>query len=998
VSNLIFPRAQFCARRNTVTGSATLSIVIGLAAAALIAVAVIAVRPPASRLTAKDQAATAATVAQKNSQADHAHINANFAALPLAFEPNVGQSDSAVRYSARGRGYSLFLTSNGAYFARPIDSKPEPGDVRQSVSQSGSQGPAARALRNRAVASPREHFAVASVQMNMLGSNPNPQITAENVLPGVTNYMQGRDRSKWHSGVAHYGQVRYHDIYPGVDLAFHGASHREDKFEFDFVVNPGAKPEAVTLGFSGLTGLRTTASGDLVLASAAGDLDLHRPFGYQESNGVRQAVDARFVIQANNRVSFALGNYDRSRQVIIDPTVTYSTYLGGALEDDADAITIDSSGNAYITGETDSADFSGTTGATVGTFDVLVSKLSPTGTLLFTTLVGGTSEDVGNAIVVDSTGIYVAGRTSSSDFPTLSGPQTTFLAGTNHGFVFKLSSVGSTLAWSTLVEGSVGDSVLGLAVDANHEAYVVGDTVSPDLGSNSAGNGTVNPLTGGSSLNNGNGGASDDGFIAKLSSDGTQYLFLSYLGGSGIDIAEGAAIDSAGNVYVAGLTQSTDFPVTQGAFQTTCGTDTNCNAASGSAFDDAFVTAISPGNTPTFIYSTYLGGENTDDAFAIAVDSNRNTYITGQTFSSKFPTKNPLTGIANPTNLQKTFVASLNSTGTSLNYSTYLGGSGNEQGDGIAVDTNGNAYVTGLTNSTDFPTASATQASFAGGNTDAFVSELNLNGASLSLPFSTYLGGKGDEDFVYGAIAVDGAGNIYVTGNTNSSNFPLSTGAFDGTYNAGATANCVPPGDSSPVPCPDVFVTVYAPNADFSIAGTPLSSVSAGGSSTSTITITPFNGYNQTVTFTCSVSGGGTPAPQCTNPSSVSGGSGTTTLTVTTTAATAKLALPGAGHGTIFYASLFFTTLMPVFGFAVLGLVSSTVSGKKRLAAFLCLFVLLSGLLVLPACGGGSSSGGGGGGGGGSAGTPAGTYTITVTGTDGTITHSITPALTLTVN
>ncbi|MGA8431898.1 MAG: SBBP repeat-containing protein [Candidatus Sulfotelmatobacter sp.] len=1010
-----FARTQSPANRVTRRGGA---IPVALFAAALMLIGAFALRhviPTGRQLVhqADSRGANSSAGPQSGvlpavqSQYMDGRLKSNYASLPLAFEPNVGQSDAQVKYVARGRGYSLFLASNAAYFAIPFTARQE--EVKPSLS---GKAAGVRSELDRFGAVPVKHNAVASIEMDLPGSNSKPEIVAENQLPGVTNYILGRDPSQWHGGVAHYGQVRYRDIYPGIDLAYHGASLGQDKFEFDFLVNPGVNPENVKLEFPGLRKLRTTATGDLVLPSAAGDLHLHRPVAYQETNGIRQAVDARFVVH-ENRVSFSLGTYDRSRQLVIDPTVTYSTYLGGSAEDDAISITADASGNAYITGKTHSTNFSGAAGATVGGFDVFVTELTPSGTLVFTTLIGGTSDDVGNAIAVDTAGspagIYVAGQTKSTDFPTTGGAvQPTFnTATTVHGFALKLAANGSALTWCTFIEGSGGESALGLAIvrDAvnttDDDVYVVGSTQSADLGVS----GTVNPLPHGATLNNGAGATGfNDGFIAKIANGGGQYLFLSYLGGSSDDTAFAVAADPLGNIYVAGQTSSADFFTTpSNVIQPTCGSDGTCNASGGNVVDDAFVTAITPGNTPTYIYSTFLGGEAKDDAFAIAADSAGNAYVTGQTFSTQFPMKNPLTQLSSLIGTQDIFVSSLNSTGTALNYSTYLGGTGTQAGDGIAVDGSGNAYVTGYTTSSSFPVTLSTSTFGKGGifGTDAFVSELNLSGTSLSLPFSTYLGGSGDEDFISGAIAVDGTGNIYVTGETNSSDFPL-TNAADGTYNAGTTATCTPTSAGS-VPCPDGFVTVYKPSAsgDFSIAGSALAAVSDGSSSTSTITVTPFNGYSNTVNLTCSVSGGGTPAPTCSLSAASVAVSGTTsqtsTLTVKALAATSELFLPESRRGgTLFYASL-----LPVFGFALFGLGSQTAKGMKgRMLGLFCLLAILGALLVLPACGGGGSGngGGGGGGGGGTPGTPSGTYTITVTGTDGTITHSIAPPLTLTVN
>jgi hypothetical protein len=428
--------------------------------------------------------------------------------------------------------------------------------------------------------------------------------------------------------------------------------------------------------------------------------------------------------------------------------------------------------------------------------------------------------------------------------------------------------------------------------------------------------------------------------------------------------------------------------------QVACGTDANgtCNANAGAIFDDAFVTAITPANTPGYIYSTYLGGGDSDDAFAIAADSSGNAYITGRTSSTDFWVQNPLTGLSTLVGAENAFVTSLDPSGASLNYSTYLGGTGSDQGFSIALDSVINtAYVTGMTTSQDFPVQGATQGTFGGGgaafNSDAFVSEIALTGSSLSLPFSTFLGGSGDEDFVFGGIAVDqGTGNVLVAGVTDSADFSVSNSVA---YGGGG--NCLL-ATTQTVACPDAFVTVYSPTADFSIAGTPFSDVTAGGSATSTITITPFNGYSKTVQITCQVITSKTPAPTCTPTStSVPGGSGTSMFTVNTTPATAMLA-PNSRPGGIWLA-----VFLPILGITVLGVGTCSARSRRELLLAPTLIVILGSLLLIPACGGGSG-GGGGGGGGGNPGTPADTYTITVTGSDGVLTHSIAPPLTLKVN
>ena len=773
--------------------------------------------------------------------------------------------------------------------------------------------------------------------------------------------------------------MNYRNVYPGVDLAFHGASRR---LEFDYLVSPGADAGAIALGFQGADSLRTDAVGNLILATSAGPVQLNKPVAYQSKNGIREAVDVNFLVQGNN-VGFALGSYDRNRELVIDPTVTYSTYFGGGGADYSVGIAANASGDVFVAGATDSASIPGNASGAVG-FDVFVTEIGPAGGLIFTSIFGGSSDEFPGGIAIDSQGIYVSGTTDSSDFPVSSGAaQTVFLGGVvggnNDGFAVKLALNGSSITWGTYVAGTGSDSGLGIAVDSGHNVYVVGETFSTNLGG-----ATVSPLPGGGALNLGLNTTSDDGYIVKINSTGASYALVSYLGGSNGDLATGVAVNSSGTIFVSGETISSDVPVTLGVVQPGCGSDNNCNATTSSSSDDGFVASIKS-DLSGYNYLTYYGGSGVDDALAIAADANGNAYVTGSTTSSDFPTVGtPFQGSLLGT--QNAFLVQLNNTGSAATYSSYFGGDGTDSGLGVALDslTPPNAYITGqsTSSSASFPLVNPTQAN-GSGNSDAFVGVFGLSQGQVL--FSTFLGGGGDEDQFEGGIALDPSAKIYVTGDTDSGNgttaaFP-TTAAIDTTYGGGTCKDSI----GNNVPCTDAFVAAYstATSPDFVVSATPLSpaTVAPGGSATSTLTITPLNGYAGTVNLTCAVTGSGSPMPAC----SVS----STTLTVTTTGAALALNRP---------TGISYAMWLPVVGLSLVGVRFSTADTRRRkVIGFLLVGLVMTALFFLPACGGGGSHGGGG-----CTGcTPAGTYTVSVTGTDSVntnLTHDVTPALSLTVN
>ncbi|HYG80383.1 MAG TPA: SBBP repeat-containing protein, partial [Pyrinomonadaceae bacterium] len=560
--------------------------------------------------------------------------------------------------------------------------------------------------------------------------------------------------------------MRYGEVYPGVDLVFYG---NQRELEYDFVLQPGADPRTIRLSFEGVEGLSRDAAGELVLRTNAGLLRQRRPVVYQEVDGARREVAGEYVIAADRSVGFKLGEYDRTRPLVIDPVLVYSTFLGSGNNDTGYGIAVDSAGNAYVTGNTASDNFPTANPlqpARKGVGDIFITKLNPAGTaLVYSTYLGGANADSAAGIAVDDAGsAYVAGSTMSFDFPVTPGAYQTVKGGgvvNGDAFVVKLNRAGNALVFSTYLGGPDNDDrATGIRVDVSRNVYVSGTTSLYGSG--------FFPVTPGA-FQTTYGGGTTDAFASKLNSTGSSLVYSTYLGGSDKDYGNGIAIDFDGNAYVVGETYSNNFPTTPGSFRATK-TDQP---------SDAFATKLNQ-TASALVYSTFLGGSVTDGASDVAVDSRRNAYITGNTSSPNFPVTS---GVFQP-NIGKlcdgcatndAFVTRLNAAGTALVFSTFLGGAaGNEVASGIAVDAAGNAYVAGGTNASDFPVLGAVQFEKKYGY-DAFVTELDASGRRLI--YSTFLGGRGSSDSAT-SVAVDGGGNTYVTGGTNSRDFPITPGAF----------------------------------------------------------------------------------------------------------------------------------------------------------------------------------------------------------------------------
>ena len=880
------------------------------------------------------------------------------AGLPLSFEPNSGQANPRIKFLSRGRGYTLFLTKDEAVLAmqKPEARSQKSEEERRPLSVVRGQLPSdvlrLRLVGANAAAKVAGLDELPGKSNYFIGNDPKKwrtnvptygRVRYESIYPGVDLDYYGKQGRELECDLV---------VAPGADpSAITLVIDKDHRLPTTDCAQSKIQNQKSKIS----SPLRIAPNGDLLVTLAEGELRFHKPTVYQIQSTVdrRQStvqsrdskeevaqsfprralggllqppaedrprttdhgqltspnpkseirnsklIEARYVLKPDGEVTFAIAPYDTTLPLIIDPALSYSTYLGGSDMDYANSIAVDASGNAYVTGYTASTDFplvnpaqSSPGGGTcsdgtvaIACFDAFVSKLNPTGTaLVYSTYLGGSNEDYGASIALDASGhAYVTGYTNSTDFPVEQALQSEN-AGGYDAFVTELSGDGSSLIYSTYWGGSLDDIGTGIAVDSSGNAYVSGYTASADF-----------PVTAGA-LQTSYGGGAHNGFVAEFNSGGAPLGYSTFLRGSGDDYVYAVAVDSARDAYVTGATNSTNFP-TVNAFQPNYAGGTCATAPNTFPCYDAFVAKLNPTGS-ALIFSTYFGGTGSGYGYAIALDSSSNAYITGYTTSTNLPTT--------PGAFQQifggsydAFVAKLNGAGSTLCYSTYLGGSGTEIGYGIVVNSTGSAFVTGYNYGGDFPTANPVQAQNAGFY-DAFVSVLEPTGSSLT--FSTYLGGTYD-DFGRG-ISLDPSGNAYVAGATFSLDFPTTSGSFQPSYMGGPYDAFVTKYNVPTVP----FVALSPSSYDFGsqVVGTTSSPetialTNNGNAALAISSITPSGDFSQTNTCGSSLAASASCTLSVTfNPTA--GGTRTGAVTITDTAAGSPqtVTLTGTGEDFIF--------------------------------------------------------------------------------------------------
>jgi hypothetical protein len=747
---------------------------------------------------------------------------ANYARLPLLFESNQGQTDPQAQFLSRGQGFTVYLTGREAVLtlARPVAKSGLPGT----------------ALTRATEARPAESPTV--VRMELLGAQQTPAVTQEDEQPTKTNYFPGNDPSKWRTNVANYAKVRYHDIYPGIDLVYYG---NQQRLELDFVVAPGADPSGIQWRMHGVSKIRVD-HGDLTMQAGEGEIRLLKPAIYQNVNGSRREIAGRYVVQDGDTIGFRVGKFDHSRPLVIDPVLAYATFLGGShfeqnapMLQETRGIAVDASGNVYLTGFTSTTDFPVTSNAfqktstTSGGYSSFISKISADGSTLVYSTYLGTSDTRAYGIAVDGNGsAYISGGTREG-FPTTANAFVKTSACTPTAvngqcmvpFLTKLSPDGSSLAYSTFLEPDVDhlEQTGAVAVDSTGHAYATGYTNATDW-----------PTTPGSFQPSAGPLVSQGQFsawVTKLSADGSSEAYSTYLSADTVTIGLGIAVDVNDNAYVEGVStpRGGTFPTTANAFQPGCN------------FDCTFVTKLSADGS-SLVYST-LFGEGTGNTYFIAVDSAGSAYITGfvddnngdgvPTTPGSYQPTYKVEGVNGSVN---TFVSKFSPDGSSLVYSTYLGAE--SYGQAIALDSNDNAWVTGLTTASDFPLTSDAIVTSATGN-DVFVSEISADGSTLA--FSTLL-----THGYPGAIALDAHKNVWTTGITQATTLPVTSNALQKT-NPTANVSC---SSCSPF-IVEISAAAAAPAVTLSPNPLPFPNTPANTSSTA-LPVTLSNTGNATLT------------------------------------------------------------------------------------------------------------------------------------------------------
>ena len=669
----------------------------------------------------------------------------DFGNIPLYFIPNQGQVDPRALFYVKTSAYTLWMTRQSLIF----DSWRREGQPAEKSND--RQGSGHRNQREFGGTSERD-----VTELALIGANPNAEVSASGPTDHRVNYIIGDDPSRWMTGLRTSRAVLYKDIFPEIDLSVHGL---EKQVEVDWLIHPRGKVDAIRFAYKNAQNIELDHRGQLVVATRFGPITHKKPRGFQTIDGQRNSIPVEFKRLETNAFGFEVGPYDDAYPLVIDPEIIVSsTYLGGNGNDLSQCIKVDSSGSVFVAGYTDSTNFPTTAGAVRpaygGVSDAFIVKFAPAGrSLIFSTYLGGSGGELLQDMEIDGGGsVYVCGETWSSDFPRQSALDTT-LGGVTDAFVTKLSAAGNSLLYSTYLGGTSYDGANGIAVDGSGAAYITGITQSSNF-----------PVTNAYDASYSGGGMFGDAFVVKLSVLGTSLIYATYLGGIYDEMSSKIAVDGTGAAYVVGYTFSPDFPRVN-AFDSSFG---------GSG--EGFVTKFTPTGT-TLAYSTLLGGSEGDSCRDIVVDESGAAYILGMTSSADFPVSNAFDSLYNGGG--DGFLVKLKPAGNGVDYSTFFGGSGLEYTYALVRDGNGAIYAVGDTTSADFPLKDPYDATLSGFS-DVFI--FQLDAAGRNLVFSTFFGGIGSETGY--DVDIDSQGALYLTGRTNSANFPIQN-AYDSSYNGG---------------------------------------------------------------------------------------------------------------------------------------------------------------------------------------------------------------------
>ncbi|MBN1106060.1 MAG: SBBP repeat-containing protein, partial [Deltaproteobacteria bacterium] len=676
----------------------------------------------------------------------HRQIHKKMSALQVPFIANEGQVAGDVRYYAKTFGGTLFVTRHGEMvYSLPEHSSP-PG-----------RGP------ERDGTSPKDQERRGWVLKERLLGALKPVIQGNDRAETRVNYFIGNDRSRWKCDIPSYNEVSFGEVYEGISLKLRAYGNNVEKV---FKVRPGFRPETIKFAVKGALFLTIGEKGRLEVETGLGTVAFSTPVAYQEKEGKREYVQIAYSL-GHEGYGFSVDNYDKTLPLVIDPMLA-STFLGGSGTDWSHSLALDGSGNVYVKGSTTSADFPFTAGAYDGGHngaeDIFISKLNPDLTLLLvSTYIGGSGQERPGGLAIDGAGnVYIAGTTLSGNYPTTAGAYDTTYAGGWDSYISKLNSGLNTLLASTFIGGSGNDDeVYALVLDvSNSRLYVTGKNF---LGGY--------PTTAGAYDTAFNG--SNDIIVSRLDLNLTTLQASTYIGGSSQDIGAGIALDSAGNVIIFGKSESSNYPTTTGAYDQTH----NGNW-------DLVVSKLNADLT-TLQASTYIGGSATDAQLtggSLVLDSSNNVCVAGCPSSSNYPTT---AGAYDQTHNggEDAVISILSPDLSSLQASTFLGGSGQDRATTPIIDSTGNVYVFGYTTSTGFPTTPGAYDTVFGGSYDIFISRLSSDLTTLQA--STFVGGSGADDAYHGDLLLDGSGHVYITAGTGSADFPTTAGAYDTTHNGG---------------------------------------------------------------------------------------------------------------------------------------------------------------------------------------------------------------------